>query len=255
MLKNYASFLGMDTDALLLQFAEGLQDLLAERQGPRLLRRAGRAQAAFPMGSPQPRLITIDLLLAGMLILFLVAFMAWGVIRISAMRASQAPTATAPAISDVLAQVSTPTNAYQAAATNQPSPTGVQPASQPSATVPSNVVTPPPNFGSAAVQMIISVRMRAWMRVTVDGKVLFEGRVLPGSAFPFAGDDRIEILTGNGAGLAVNFNQSDMGTLGTFGEAVQRVFTVRGMQTPTPTVTHTPAPATATPTLTPTPRP
>jgi len=97
------------------------------------------------------------------------------------------------------------------------------------------------------------VRLRAWMRVTVDGKVEFEGRVLPGSAFPFAGDDRIEILTGNGAGLEVNFNQTDMGTLGTFGEAVLRVFTVQGMQTPTATITRTPAPATITPTLTPTP--
>jgi len=113
--------------------------------------------------------------------------------------------------------------------------------------------TPPPDFGSASVQVIISVNLRTWVRVTVDGKVEFEGRVLPGSAFPFAGDERIEILTGNGAGLEVNFNQIDMGPLGTFGEAVQRVYTVQGVQTPTPTITHTPAPATITPTITPTP--
>jgi cytoskeleton protein RodZ len=263
MLKNYASFLGLDAEALLLQFAEGLQARLAARRGPRILRRTGRAMQYAPMGSPQPRLITTDLLLAGVLVIFLVAFVAWGVIRISAMRAGQAPTATAPAIADVLAQVRTPTNATLAAGGNSlagtviPSPAstgelqevpaggGAQAAS----------ATPPPGFSSASVQLIINVRLRTWMRVTVDGEVAFDGRVLPGSAFPFAGDDRIEILTGNGAGLEVNFNQTDLGNLGTFGEAVQRVFTVQGMQTPTATITHTPAPATAIPTLTPTPRP
>jgi len=262
MLKNYARFLGLDAEALLLLFAEGLQASLADRQGPRrtptkggltvLLRRTGRTSAATPMGSPQPRLITTDLLLAGVLVVFLIAFIAWGVIRISSMRSDQAPTATAPAIVDVLAQVGTPTNAYQSTSTLIPSPTDAGVAVG-AGLGPAPTATPPPDFGSASVQVIIAVRLRAWMRVTVDGKVEFEGRVLPGSAFPFAGDDRIEILTGNGAGLEVNFNQTDMGTLGTFGEAVLRVFTVQGMQTPTATITRTPAPATITPTLTPTP--
>jgi cytoskeleton protein RodZ len=263
MLKNYASFLGMDAEALLLQFAEGLQARLAARQGRHILRRSGRDMQVTPMGSPPPRLITTDLLLAGVLVVFLVAFVAWGVIRISAMRAGQAPTATAPAIADVLAQVRTPTVAALVGGVNPltetvlPSPAGTgelqaEPLTggtlEPSA-------TPPPDFSSASVQLIINVRLRTWMRVTIDGKIEFDGRVLPGSAFAFAGDDRVEILTGNGAGLEVNFNQTDMGTLGTFGEAVQRVFTVHGMQTPTATITHTPAPATITPTLTPTPRP
>jgi cytoskeleton protein RodZ len=263
MLKNYASFLGMDADALLLQFAEGLQARLAARQGPHILRRSGRDMQVAPMGSPPPRLITTDLLLAGVLVVFLVAFVAWGVIRISAMRAGQAPTATAPAIADVLAQVRTPTVAALAGGENpltetvlpSPASTGELQAAPLIGGTQEASATPPPDFSSASVQLIINVHLRTWMRVTVDGKVEFDGRVLPGSAFQFAGDERAEILTGNGAGLEVNFNQTDLGTLGTFGEAVQRVFTVQGMQTPTATITHTPAPATITPTLTPTPRP
>jgi cytoskeleton protein RodZ len=263
MLKNYASFLGMDADALLLQFAEGLQARLAARQGPHILRRSGRDMQVAPMGSPQPRLITTDMLLAGVLVVFLVAFVAWGVIRISAMRAGQAPTATAPAIADVLAQMRTPTVTALAGGENpltetvlpSPASTGELQAEPLTGGTQEANATPPPNFSSASVQLIINVRLRTWMRITVDGKVEFDGRVLPGSAFPFAGDDRVEILTGNGAGLEVNFNQTDLGTLGTFGEAVQRVFTVQGMQTPTATITRTPAPATITPTLTPTPRP
>lgn len=260
MLKNYASFLGLDAEALLLQFAEGLQDRLAARPGLRILRRSGRATEFVPLGSPQPRLITTDLLLAGVLVVFLLAFIAWGAIRISALRSGQAPTATAPAISDVLAQVGTPTGALapgDAAANTTPTPasTGELLAAPPEGATLEATATPPPEFSSASVQLIISVRLRTWMRVTVDGVIEFEGRVLPGSAFPFAGNDRVEILTGNGAGLEVNYNQNDMGTLGTFGEAVQRVFTVQGMQTPTATITPTPVPVAITPTLTPTPRP
>jgi cytoskeleton protein RodZ len=256
MLKNYATFLGMDADALLLQFAEGLQARLAERQGSRLMRLGGRAVDVTPMGSPQPRLITTDLVLAGVLVVFLLAFIVWGGIRISAMRSGQSPTATAPAISDVLAQVSTPTNPYEVALPSTPGGETATPGGEAAGALPTSapdVPTAPANFSSAAVQVIISVRMRAWMRVTVDDRLAFEGRVMPGSAFPFAGDQRVEILTGNGAGLDVNFNQSDIGLLGTFGQAVQRVFTVQGVQTPTPSITPTPAPATATPALTPTP--
>ena len=37
---------------------------------------------------------------------------------------------------------------------------------------------------------------RAYLRVTVDGTVKFDGRTTPGSAYPFEGRERIEVLTG-----------------------------------------------------------
>jgi cytoskeleton protein RodZ len=111
----------------------------------------------------------------------------------------------------------------------------------------------PPIEGSSALQVYIMVRQRAWMRVLVDGQVEFDGRVIPGSAYPFSGDESIEILTGNGAALEVFFNQDELGPLGALGEVVQRVFSVQGVQTPTPTLTITPLPPTPTsPTSTPT---
>jgi hypothetical protein len=101
------------------------------------------------------------------------------------------------------------------------------------------------------------------MRVTVDGEVTFEGRLTPGSAYSFAGNERIELVTGDGGGLQVYFNQQDLGILGTYGEVVERIFTLQGVQTPTPAVppTSTPAPTGSptppgtpgTPTVTPTP--
>ena len=94
------------------------------------------------------------------------------------------------------------------------------------------------------MQVYVTVRQRAWMRVTVDGEIEFDGRVIPGSAYQFAGENQVEILTGNGAGLQIFFNQEDLGTMGLFGQVVQRVFTPQGIQTPTPTITVT---GTATP--------
>jgi len=119
--------------------------------------------------------------------------------------------------------------------------------------------TATPDFGAAPVQVFIIVRQRAWVRVTVDGEVVFEGRMLPGSAYPFAAVERVELITGNGAGLQVIFNQQDLGVIGQFGEVVLRVFTVQGVIAPTPIVppTATPAPTatpgTPTPTILPTP--
>ena len=56
---------------------------------------------------------------------------------------------------------------------------------------------------NAPLEINIVARQRAWMRVIVDGEVAYEGRVMPGSAYSFPGNERIELLTGNGAGMQV----------------------------------------------------
>jgi cytoskeleton protein RodZ len=71
----------------------------------------------------------------------------------------------------------------------------------------------------------------------VDDELEFEGRVLPGSAYPFYGENRIDIRTGNGAAVQVFFNQTDLGSMGILGEVVDRSYTVEGILTPTPTQT------------------
>ncbi|RPI25123.1 MAG: DUF4115 domain-containing protein, partial [Chloroflexota bacterium] len=108
-----------------------------------------------------------------------------------------------------------------------------------------------PTVSSAPIQVYVIAQQRAWMRVIVDGRVEFEGRVVSGSAYPFSGDERIEVLTGNGAGLRIIHNQADLGSMGTFGEVVARIFTLEGIQTPTPTLTPTGMPPADTTTPTP----
>jgi hypothetical protein len=139
--------------------------------------------------------------------------------------------------------------------------TGEVPLALPATDLPDMTATATlPPLNPAPVQLYIAVRQRAWMRVTVDGEVTFEGRAVPGGAYIYSGNERIEILTGNGAAIQVFFNRQDLGAMGILGEVVSRIFTPEGVQTPTPTATplgvpaatQTPAPSPS-PTITPSP--
>jgi hypothetical protein len=108
------------------------------------------------------------------------------------------------------------------------------------------------------VQVYLVVHQRAWVQITVDGEVVLTGRVLPGSAYPFSGEEQVEVRTGNGAALQVYFNRQDLGRMGLYSEVVDRIFTTEGILAPTPSVTPTitaTSPATATPAMTSTPQP
>ena len=116
------------------------------------------------------------------------------------------------------------------------------------------VLEPTSRLENAPIQVYVVAVQRAWMRITEDGEVAFEGRVVPGSAYSFAARERIELLTGDGAGLQVYYNQQDLGVMGTFGAVVERIFSIEGVQTATPAVppTQTPVPTSS---ITPTPTP
>jgi len=258
MLSNYASFLGLNTETVLLRFADGLQASLYDR---RAARNASPTQPRDRETDQMParpsqlkRLFSVDLFVGGFLIIFLLAFSIWGALRISKLNSGEEPSPTAPPVSEVL--LSTPTDGFLGASTPVPSseilvgPTSSAESPIITGTIQVDLTTTPvvyqPTTGlaNAPVQVYVIAVQRAWMRITVDGEVAYEGRVMPGSAYTFAGNERIELLTGDGAGLQVYFNQQDLGLLGAFGEVVERIFSIEGVQTATPAVppTRTPVP-------------
>jgi cytoskeletal protein RodZ len=257
MLHNYAEFLGMDADALLLRFAEGLQVRLAARQATRPSPRVAKARQQQKKRPSLRRIFSVDFIIGGAVVGLLTGFIVWGVIRISDIRtlaASLTSTPTAPSIAEVL--FSTPSlpqpllTGTLAEGQTPGTPTELFPGETPQeitgtpgelSEATAEVSLPP--IEDAAIQVQVVVRQRAWMRVMVDGEVMF-----PGSAHSFAGDDRVEVLTGNGAALQLFYNQTDLGTLGGMGEVVFFVFTLEGVQTPTPTITPSPRPVTPSPT-------
>jgi cytoskeletal protein RodZ len=250
MLSNYAVFLGLDPEPLLLRFADGLQARLTQKQ---LAQRPSR-----PKSTRQPsrlpvsirRIFSGELLVGTIVIIFLIGFVVWAAVRIFTLQTDQGePPPTAPSIAEVLLATQTATTTP----TQVPSTPTIPAVVPPTVGVEEdNTDEEPPLPGPGeSVLVYITVRQRAWVRVIVDDEVVLSGRVLPGNAYNFAGDERVELLTGNGAALQVFFNQQDQGPLGLYGEVVHRVFTIDSIQTPTPTITSTP---TVTPRATQTPR-
>ncbi len=243
MLQNYATFLGLDPEPLLLRFAEGLQKRLAEKQATRPVtrRKPRRQQATLTIRLRQ--LFSGELIVGIALVVFVAAAFIWAAIRIFTIRSNQAASPTAPSIAAVLLATATATPTPTPMLSSATVPVVGPPAQQPTGSPAPIGLSDGPSGG---VQVYVTARHRAWMRVLVDGKVEFEGRIPPGSAYAFSGEERIELLTGDGEALQVFFNQQDLGPLGLPSQVVNLVFTPDGMQTPTPTVTLTP---TATPRL------
>jgi len=257
MLKNYAEFLGLDPEPLLLRFADDLQSQLSERRQSRPTRtRVSRGQPQ-QMGLLR-RILSRDVLVAVSVVVFLIVFAVWATTRIIAARSAEEIEPTPPSIADVLLPSSTPTIEPTATAT-VPSLIDEAADAEADTGVAALEVTESPfvlEDAEKLIQIQIAIRQRAYMRITADGEIDFDGRVLPGSLYAFAGDETVEILTGNAAGLHITYNGVELGVLGFYGEVVNFVITADGIQTPTPTVspttTETPD-ITQTPTLTPVP--
>jgi cytoskeletal protein RodZ len=250
MLNNYARFLDLDVDALLLQFADALQIKRVEHQvkpeepSPKLASKPP-FKLSLPIRLPASirRFLSIDIFIGGGLIILLLLFAIWGTGRIIKTRSDSTPQPTAPSISNIL--ISSPESI-----TITPSPTttgaGI------GVFLPAAGETPVltlPAAGQGAVDVVVIAQDQAWIRVTVDGKVKFEGRVTAGVAYPFDGNSEIEVLTGNGVAISILYNQSNLGPMGNLGEVVDRIYTSKAILEPTATFTPSPT-ITPTPTVT-----
>jgi cytoskeleton protein RodZ len=254
MLSNYARFLDMDVDTLLLQFAEGLQIQRSERQPVPVANSPTSKVRRLPNLNLPPGLrgyLSLDVFVGIGLIVILLGLAIWGTNRIIGLRAVITPQTTAPSISDILV-------AAPEAGTATLVPTNSAGIGAVIPEVSTTVVVTIPAAGQGPVQVVLVALQQAFVRVTVDGKILFDGRLVAGTAYPFDGNSQVEVLTGNGAAVSILFNQSDLGPMGTFGEVVDRIYTANAILNPTatqtPTATITPIPS-ATPRQSPTLRP
>ncbi len=237
MLSNYATFLGIDPEPLMLRFAEGLQLELQTKKAAQAPTQPKR-RTTRPLSQPPSllrKIFTSEFLLAAFIVTALGIFAVWGAARIFAMREDSEPSPTAPSIADILLAPSTPTQTYTPVPPTATIPVIAQIEGQTDV-----LVEEIPEGGEGGVRVYVTIRQRTWVRVIVDGEIELEGRVLPGNAYQFAGDEYVEILTGNAAGLQIFYNQRDFGPLGLYGEVVRVIYTVDGIQTPTPTVSQTP---------------
>jgi hypothetical protein len=177
----------------------------------------------------------------------LAALAIWGVGRVVGSQEEQQVEATAPSIVDVLGGTSFPTPTLDL--------TFVPVEDNPLAAASPEVQSTPGLNANVAVSVFAVERVFA--RISVDGKVAFEGRLSPRETKLFEAENQVVILTGNAAALRVTYNGNDLGLMGSVGEVVSRVYLISGVVTPTatipPTPTNTLTPTTTeTPTITPT---
>lgn len=243
ILANYAAFIDLDVEAVLLRFADGIQARHRE-QRPHWPPRTRSPMTVHSKLPPLRSFIASDLLFGGGAAIVLILFALWGINRVMAVRAAGQGQPMAPSISDVLAAAPLPT--VPSEVTLIPAQDTVEaPTLEATAEEPAAPVDP-----SITVDLRLRATERTYLRVLVDDRPAFEGRAEPGKEYYYQAVRQIELLVGNAAGIRVTHNGQDLGILGRYGEVVDQVYTARGVLTPTPTV-----PPTFTPSLTPTPTP
>lgn len=249
MLSNYASFLDLDVDAVLLRYADALQARRREKYAE-----TPREKIQTQVNPSMPVLRTFiagDLLFGIVMIAVIVGLAIWGVGRIVSEREADAEP-TAPPIVDVLGDAPIPTAspALTFVAVEDPSVATAE-AGDETLLTPDVVVEP---VTTANVSVNVFALERVFVRVSVDGEVTFEGRMAPRETMLFEANDQVVILTGDASAIRITYNGTDLGLMGGPGEVVNRVYLITGVATPTatipPTPTNTPA---VTPTFTPSP--
>lgn len=244
MLANYAAFLDLDTDTILLRFADVLQARRHEKYAE-----TPREKIQTEVVTSMPLLRTFiagDLVFGVVMIAILAALAIWGFGRLVSSTNEQEAEATAPSIVEVLGDVPLPTASLQS--------TFVAVNDDPFATSPAGVdVLLSPEAPTEGVIANVTVSLfsleRTFVKISVDGEVAFEGRMAPRETKVFNAENQVVVLTGNASSLRVTYNGQDLGLMGAIGEVVSRVYLISGVVTPTATIPPTP---TETPLVTPT---
>ena len=248
MLDNYADFLNLDTDAILLDYSEALQLQRIEKQSEVPIRGRRSARELSPTALRLKNFFTLDLLVISALFITFAIFVIWGVNRILDNETPSMLETDIPGVSDVLLATGTPT---------------------PPITDDSEIIEIDeeqleeeegeeeplfgPELGTSPINIILLPRQRLWVEVTVDGEMVFQGRLMPGNAYDFSAQEQIDILTGNIGSLQIIFNNEDIGSQGLIGQVGSLSFTETGLVSPaagTPSIIEPPE---TTPTPTPTP--
>lgn len=252
MLSNYAEFLNLDVESFLLSYADGLQMQRIEKQQG-LPKGTSSAKELSRASLRLKNFFSLDLLVIASLFIGFAIFVIWGVNRILAVDSPGTLSTELPEVADILLATSSPTPQL----TVSPDATSLAEGSDNSSQgEESPLFTPALN--NNPINIVIVPRQRTWVQITSDSELVFEGRLLPGNAYDFSGQEAVEILTGNAGALQIYFNDQDIGSPGLIGQVVNLIFTETGLVRPTPTntptITETPL-TTPSPTMTPSPTP
>jgi hypothetical protein len=73
-----------------------------------------------------------------------------------------------------------------------------------------------------AVSLTVQINTKAWLRVTVDGEIVFEGQLDQGAEQMFTGRQSVSVRSSNAGAVQLSANGSPFEWLGPFGRVVER---------------------------------
>lgn len=260
-LRTYATFLGLDVEAVLASYTGESGDTgpdvpIAEPGKPRLVDyRPLEVELSDTVRAPRwlPWL-------AGFVIVAALAATGWWALSrnpgwnpLIAFGPARAATATPSPTATRWVVTATP---VPTAVATLPTPTSDL-LTLPTPTVPpSPTLTPRPTATPEIVAQIaldLRTTQRAWVRITIDGAVIEEGSLEAGVTRSWEATSVITVRTGNAGGISLTLNGADLGPMGPVGQVSERTWVV-DQEGVIETTGITPAPGlTPDPTLTPTP--
>ncbi len=237
LLQTYARFLNLDTEMLLIRFADALQERRLEKANPQS-QRMRTPHKLPPIFLVLRRFFTLDLFFGTLLVGGILFFLIWGAADLVAYQTNNKAAATElPEMMDVLIGSQTPVEVM---------PTTTPVVTEQAVLLPSP--TPPilPTDTTASVQVVIQARQTVWVRVSVDGKQVFSGRMPAGSANAYSANEYIEVEAGNIAALSFVFNGAALEPINRVGSIGRLRFDPIGMTdlSSLPSFLLTPSPTT-----------
>ncbi|MBI9049239.1 MAG: DUF4115 domain-containing protein [Anaerolineaceae bacterium] len=246
MLKIYAEFLELDHNALLQQYAEGLRKKRLEQIAIENAPVKKRPTIRLKKNSFLSSVLTPDFLVVGSIVLVLFIAIIWGSSYVINLK-QEAAWEKMGVDQDIIAQADT-----SPSPTLSPTAEIVDVPAQPQNTeedIQGEEITADKENG--LIHLNLTAQQRAWVRITADNQIVFEGRLIPGNPYNYDANQEIVLLTGNAAAIHILYNNQFIGSLGKNGELLEMVFNNQGMITPTPLYSPTPT-STMQPTSTPT---
>ncbi len=260
ILNNYSSFLSIDPAKIQNKFAEGLQQKRLETAAIELTSFDGKTiKTKKSPVTGWRRFLTIDLLVGISVVVILSTLVIWGAIQVIG-SSHTVVEPTIDSISNILVNPVTETPSTETIVSQEVTQDTAQ-STQGISTVPVDILATITSVNTGPIQLVVVALQRSYLKITSDGKEVFNGRIIPGNVYTFTGSSKILLNSGNAGGIQIYYNQNDMGILGMVGEVISLEFTSKGyvtstpMFTPSPTITLPPTltqRATGTPTVTPT---